>query len=157
MGGGFLQIVISWHLNFGARAESLSPGSRSGASFLDTLLLTRNGPNVPSKGGPPGTHVVHGDRSFDCHDADFVLFGVTAEEIRWLESGVVVPHVTVRPLRRRQHLRQWARRERRSRTRQCGAPVLSVRPSFCGLSRTSAVSGLLRKKGRGCPSRLCTT
>ena len=30
-----------------------------------------------------------------------------------------------------------------------GAPV----PSSCGSSRTSAVSGLLRKKGRGCPSR----
>ena len=69
-----------------------------------------------------GTHVVHGDASFDSRDADFVQFGVTAEEIRWLQSGVVVPHLTVRPLRRRQHLRQWARRERRSRTRQCGAP-----------------------------------
>ena len=44
---------------------------------------------MPPEGGPPGTHVVHGDRSFDCHDADFVLFGVTAEEIRW-QSGVVV-------------------------------------------------------------------
>ena len=46
-----------------------------------------------------------------------------------------------------------ARRERRSRTRWCGAPVLSsVRPSSCGPPRTSAVSGLLLKKGRGCPS-----
>ena len=89
-----------------------------------------------------------------CHDADFVLFGVTAEEIRWLQSGVVVLHVTVRPLRRRRHLRQRGRRERRSRTRHCGAPVLSsVRPTSCGPSRTSAVSGLLRKKGRGRPSR----
>ena len=59
---------------------------------------------VPPEGGPPGTHLVHGDRIFDCHDADFVLFDVTAEEIRW-QSGVVVPHVTVRPLRRRRHLR----------------------------------------------------
>ena len=98
--------------------------------------------------------MVHGDRSFGYHDADFVLFGVTAEEIRWLQSGVVVPHVTVRPFRRRRHLRQRARRERPSRTRHCGAPVLSsVRPSSSGPSRTSAVSGLLRKKGRGCPSR----
>ena len=65
---------------------------------------------------------------------DFVLFGVTAEEIRWLQSGVVVPHVTVRPLRRSRHLRQWARRERPSRTRRCGAPVLSsLRPSSWGL------------------------
>ena len=60
-------------------------------TLLGALLPTRNEPKVPPEGGPPGTHVVHGDRSFDCH---FVLFGVTAEEIRW-QSGVVVPHVTV--------------------------------------------------------------
>ena len=72
------------------------------------------------------------------------------EEIRWLQSGVVVPHVTDRPLRRRRRFRLWAKRERPSRTRRCGAPVLSsVRPSSCGPSRTSAISGLLRKKGRG--------
>ena len=52
------------------------------------------------EGGLPGTRVVHGDRSFASHDADFVLFDLTAGEIRWLQSGVVVPHVTVRPLRR---------------------------------------------------------
>ena len=74
-----------------------------------------------------GTHMVYGDRIFDYHDADFVLFGVTAEEIRWLQSGVVVPHVTGRPLRRRRHLRQWARRERRSRTRHCGARFCRLR------------------------------
>ena len=51
------------------------------------------------------THVVHGDGSFDYHEANFVLFGVTAEEIRWLLSGVVVPHVTVRPRRRSRHPR----------------------------------------------------
>ena len=123
-------------------------------TLLDKLLLTRSGPKVHPEGDPPGTHVVHGDRSFDYHDADFLLFGVIVEEIRWLQSGVVVPHVTVRPLRRSRHLREWARRERRSQTRHCGAQVLSsVRPSSCGPSQTSAVSGLLRKKGRGCPSR----
>ena len=52
-------------------------------TLLDPLPLTRNGPKVPPEGGPPGTHVVHSDRSFDNHDADFVLFGVTADEIRW--------------------------------------------------------------------------
>ena len=99
--------------------------------------------------------MVHGDRSFDYRDADFVLFGVTAEEIRWLQPRAVVPRVTVRPhRRRRQTPSSVARRERRSRTRHCGAPVLSsMRPSSCGPLRTSAVSGLLRKKGRGCPSR----
>ena len=39
-------------------------------TLLDALLLTRNGPKVPPEGGP---HVVHGDRSFDCHDADFAV------------------------------------------------------------------------------------
>ena len=29
-------------------------------------------------------------------DVDFLLFGVTTEEIRWLQSGVVVPRVTHR-------------------------------------------------------------
>ena len=53
--------------------------------------------------------------------------GVTVEETRWLRSGVVVPHVTVRPLRQRRHLRQRARRERRSRTRHV------VVPRFCRL------------------------
>ena len=126
--------------------QSRSPQVHA-VTLLDTLLLTRNGPEVHPEGGPPRTHVVHGDRSFDCRD-------VTEEEIRWLQSGVVVPHVTVRPLPRRRHLRQRARRERRSRTRHCGAPVLSsVRPSSCGPSRISAVSGLLCKKGWGCPSR----
>ena len=142
-----MQIVFSWHFNFRTHAESFSH-----VTLLHAHLVTRNGPKVLPE-GPPGTHVVHGDRNFDCHDADFVLFGVTAEEIRW-QSGVVEPHMTVRPLRRRRHLRQWARRERRSRTRHFGAPVLSsVRPSSCGPSRTSAASGLLPKKGRGCPSR----
>ena len=109
--------------------KSRSPRVHAG-TLLDTLLLTRNGPKVLPEGGPPGTDVVHGNRSFDDQDADFVLFGVTVEEIRWLQSGVVVPHVTVRPLRRSRHLRQWARRERPSRTRRCGAPVLSsLRPS----------------------------
>ena len=51
-------------------------------TLLDALLLTRNGPKMLPEGGPPG-HVVHGDRSYDSHVADFVLFGVTAEEIRW--------------------------------------------------------------------------
>ena len=123
--------------------QSRSPRVHA-ATLLDTLLLTRNGPKVLPEGGPPGTHVVYGNRSFDYHHADFVLFGVTAEEIRWLQSGVVVQHVTVRPLRRHRHLRQRARRERRSRTR-----LSSVRPSSCAPSRTPAVSGLLRKKGRG--------
>ena len=68
--------------------------------------------------------MVHGDRSFDYRDADFVLFGVTAEEIRWLQPRAVVPRVTVRPLRRRRHLRQWARRERPSRTRHCPGSVV---------------------------------
>ena len=108
--------------------KSRSPRSHA-ETLLDALLLTRNGLKVLPEGGPPGTHVVHGDGSFDYHEANFVLFGVTAEEIRWLHSGVFVPHVTDRPLRRRRHLRQWARRERRSRTRHCGATVLSsVRP-----------------------------
>ena len=33
-------------------------------TLLDTVLLTRNGPKAPSEGGPPGTHVVHGDCIF---------------------------------------------------------------------------------------------
>ena len=148
--GSFLLNVISWHLNFGTLAESL-PRVHA-VTLLDTLLLTRNESKVLPEGGLSGTHVVYGDRSFDHHDPDSVLFAVTAEEIRWLQSGVVVPHVTVCPHRRRRHLRQRARRERCSRTRQCGALVLSsVRPSSSEPSRTSAVSGLLRKKG--CPSR----
>ena len=106
-------------LKFWDTCRVVLPGFTRGHFFL-----TRNGPKVPLQGGPP-THVVHSDRSFDHHDADLVFFGVTAEEIRW-QSGVVVPHVTVRPLRRRRHLR----RERCSRTRHCGVPVLSsVRPS----------------------------
>ena len=49
-------------------------------TLLDALLLTRNGPGRPHpEGGLPGTFVVHGDRSFDYHDADLVLFGVTVE------------------------------------------------------------------------------
>ena len=58
--------------------QSGPPGSRSDTSWYtssDTKCTT-------GEGGPPGTHVVHGDRSFDHHDADFVLFGVTAEETR---------------------------------------------------------------------------
>ena len=56
-------------------------------------------PQVRQEGGLPGTalprdaRLVHGDRGFD----DFLLFGVTTEEIRWLQSGVVVPRVTSPP------------------------------------------------------------
>ena len=98
------------------------------------LFLTRSGSKVLSaEGGLSGTLVVLGDRNFVYHDADFVLFGLTAEEIRWLQSGVVVPYDTGRPPQRRRHLRQWARRERRAQTRHYG-------PGSC-------------KKGLGCPSR----
>ena len=34
---------------------------------------------------------VHVDRGFVWNDVDFLLFDVTTEEIRWLQSGVVVP------------------------------------------------------------------
>ena len=34
-------------------------------TLLDTLLLTRNGHKAPPEGGPPGTHLVHGDRGRD--------------------------------------------------------------------------------------------
>ena len=67
------------------------------ATLLDALLLTRNGPKVLPGGGPPGTHVVHGDPSFDYHDADFVLFGVTAEEIRWLQRDSSSSSTTPKP------------------------------------------------------------
>ena len=73
------------------------------------------------EGGLPGTalprdaRLVHG--GFDWNDVDFLLFGVTTEEIRWLQSGVVVPRVTPPSRERCRHLRQWARRERRSRDR----------------------------------------
>ena len=80
---------------------------------------------LPSTRVPRNARSVHGDRSFDSNDADFLLLGVTTEEIRWLQSGVVVPRVTPPSPTRRRHLRQWARRERRSRARYCGAPVLS--------------------------------
>ena len=33
---------------------------------------------------------MHGDRSFDWNDFDFLLFGVTTEEIHWLQSGIDV-------------------------------------------------------------------
>ena len=93
--GGVLQIDFL-ALQFWTHAESFSPGSRG-----DTSCYTSSDTKwTQGEGGPPVTHVVHGDRSFDRHDADFVLFGVTAEEIRWLQSRVVVPHATVRPLRR---------------------------------------------------------
>ena len=43
---------------------------------------------------------------FDWNDVDFLLFRVTTEEIRWLQSfRVVVPRVTHLPLGRRRHLR----------------------------------------------------
>ena len=94
--------------------------------LFDTLLLTRNGRKVQQKElcRAPAFRAVRvrcTDRSFDWNDVDFLLFGVATEEIRWLQSGVVVPRVTVRPLR------QWARRESRSRARHCGAPVLCAR------------------------------
>ena len=55
-----------------------------------------------------------------------MLFGVTAEEIRWLQSGVVVLHVTVRPHRRRRHLRLW-------RDAKVVQELASVVPQFCRL------------------------
>ena len=65
-----------------------------------TLVLKQHRPQVRQGGGLPGTALpsvarsVHGDRGFDWNDVDFLLFGVTTEEIRWLQSGVVVPRVT---------------------------------------------------------------
>ena len=41
--------------------------------------------------------MVHDDRSFDYHDADFVLFGVTAEEIRWLQRDSSSSSTTPKP------------------------------------------------------------
>ena len=40
---------------------------------------------------------MHGDHGFDWNDVDFLLFGVSTEEIRWLQSRVVVPRVTHPP------------------------------------------------------------
>ena len=106
------------------------------------------------EGGLPGTRVprnarsVLGDHSFGSNDADFVLFGVMTEEIHWLPvrgrsapCHTSFPEATPAPS---------SLRERRSRARHCGAPVLSpVRTLSCGPSRRSAVSGgLLRRKGR---------
>ena len=77
---------------------------------------------------------------------------VTTEEIRWLQSGVVVPRVTHPPLGRRRHLRQRARRERRSGDCYRDAPaLLPARTSFRGPLWTSSVSGLLREKGKRYP------
>ena len=74
---------------------------------------------------------------------------VTTGEIRWLQSGVVVPRVTHLPLGRRRHLRQRARRERRSGDCYRDAPaLLPARTSSRGPLWTSSVSGLLRTKGK---------
>ena len=124
--------------------QSRSPGVHA-VTLLHTLFSDTKWTHAA-----PRRRFADGDRSFDYHDADFMLFGVTAEEIRWLQSGVVVLHVTVRPHRRRQHLRHWARRERRSRTRHCGAPVLSsVRPSSCWASTDICRLWALAQEGSG--------
>ena len=76
-----------------------------------TLALKQHRPQVRQEGGLPGTALprdarsVHGDHGFDWNDVDFLLFGVTTEEIRWLQPRVVVPRVTHLPLGRRRHLR----------------------------------------------------
>ena len=121
------------------------------------FVLRWNQTQVHVSGGPPSARFprdarwVLGDRGFDWNDVDFLLF-VTTEEIRWLQSGVLVPRVTSPPLRRRRHLRQWARSERRSRDRYRDAPaLLPARTSSRGPLWTSVVSGLLRKKGKRCP------
>ena len=73
----------------------------------------------------------------------------TTEENRWLQSVVVVPRVTPPAPGRRRHLRQRARRERRSRDRYRDAPaLLPARTSSRGPLWTFSVSGLLRKKGK---------
>ena len=50
-------------------------------------FLPRN-VNVLPEGGLSGTLEELGDRNVVYHDADFVLFGLTAEEISWLQSRV---------------------------------------------------------------------
>ena len=82
---------------------------------------------------------------------------LTTQEIRWLQSGVVVPRDAHRFQQRRQHLRQWARRELRLQARHCGVGVVSSpRSSSYKPSRTSAVPGLLRNQGEKRPSQLTT-
>ena len=62
------------------------------------------------------------DRSCGWNDADFLLFCVTSDQIRWLQSGVVVPRVTPPLPGRGRHLRQWGV------TRTSFARPLSRRP-----------------------------
>ena len=81
-----------------------------------------------TEGGPPSARCprdspwAHGDRGFDGNGVDFLLFGVTTEEIRRLQSWVVVPRVTPPPPERR-HLRQWARREPELSCQRARRPV----------------------------------
>ena len=75
----------------------------SARRHFDMFVSRWNQTQVHAEGGPPSARCprdarsVHGDRSFDWNEVDFLLFGVTTEEIRWLQSGVVVPSVTHPP------------------------------------------------------------
>ena len=89
---GRIRTVTLWHACFGVKSTSDAEVGRLGTRV------------------PRNARSVLGDHSFGSNDADFVLFGVMTEEIRWLRYGVVVPRVTPPSTRRRRHLR-LARRE----------------------------------------------
>ena len=112
-----LKEVASSTCNFGTSSNVLSWGfltsfSRAYAGSFPqahaltphrTLVLKQHRPQVRQEGGLSGTALprdarsARGERGFVGNDVGFLLFGVTTEEIRWLESGVVVPRVTPPP------------------------------------------------------------
>ena len=76
--------------------------------------------------------------------------GFAAKDVQWLQSCVVTPHrVTRSPGSKRQHLRLWARRERRCFQRmQRSAPAPAQAHRVESSSSVSSVSGLLSRRRR---------
>ena len=90
---GFLHTVVSFSW---AIVGSFHPGSR-GDTSPHTGFEINTDPGAPrrrSAGHRSSARCAFGDRGFDWNYVDFLLFGVTTEEIRWLQPRVVVPRVT---------------------------------------------------------------
>ena len=94
---------FSTHCRFLISFSRAFVGSFPPGSCGDTSPHTTTDPSCAKKGvcgAPPlprDARSVHGDRGSDWNDVDFLLFGVTTEEIRLLQSRVIVARVTHPP------------------------------------------------------------